>query len=151
MARIAFPLRRKGMITDYHVKIHVMIKHDCTSVSNILVSNHNKEHAFWTTPSKIVSGSSISVFTQGGFNVRSWIIMLNNLKRSFKKLCSRHLLTRRSLFLKVAGYLRREGLSHGEGEESHEAMMQEIFQEEDKNKDGYISHDEFQGLKHGEL
>ncbi|XP_015750449.1 PREDICTED: FK506-binding protein 2-like [Acropora digitifera] len=51
----------------------------------------------------------------------------------------------------VAGYLRREGLSHGEGEESHDAMMQEIFQEEDKNKDGYISHDEFQGLKHGEL
>ncbi|KAK2558691.1 Peptidyl-prolyl cis-trans isomerase FKBP14, partial [Acropora cervicornis] len=51
----------------------------------------------------------------------------------------------------VAGYLRREGLSHGEGDESHDAMMQEIFQEEDKNKDGYISHDEFQGIKHGEL
>ena len=29
--------------------------------------------------------------------------------------------------------------------------MQEIFHEEDKDKDGYISHDEFQGLKHGEL
>lgn len=51
----------------------------------------------------------------------------------------------------VAGYLRREGLSHGEGDESHDAVMQEIFHEEDKNKDGFISHDEFQGLKHGEL
>jgi len=51
----------------------------------------------------------------------------------------------------VAGYLRREGLSHGEGEESHDSLMQEIFHEEDKNKDGFISHDEFQGLKHGEL
>ena len=77
--------------------------------------------------------------------------MLNKLKCSFIKLCSRHLLRHRSLLSKVAGYLRREGLSHGEGDESHDAMMQEIFQEEDKNKDGYISHDEFQGIKHGEL
>lgn len=51
----------------------------------------------------------------------------------------------------VAGYLRREGMSHGEGDESHDNLMQEIFHEEDKNKDGYISHDEFQGIKHGEL
>ena len=77
--------------------------------------------------------------------------MLNKLKGSFEKLCSRHLLTHRSLLSKVAGYLRRGGLSHGEGDESHAAMMQEIFQEEDKNKDGYISHDEFQGLEHREL
>lgn len=42
-------------------------------------------------------------------------------------------------------------MSHGEGDESHDNLMQEIFHEEDKNKDGYISHDEFQGFKHGEL
>ena len=54
-------------------------------------------------------------------------------------------------YFQVAGYLRREGMSHGEGDESHDNLMQEIFHEEDKNKDGYISHDEFQGIKHGEL
>ena len=54
-------------------------------------------------------------------------------------------------YFQVAGYLRREGMSHGEGDESHDNLMQEIFHEEDKNKDGYISHDEFQGFKHGEL
>ncbi len=53
--------------------------------------------------------------------------------------------------LQVAGYLRREGMSKGEGDESHDNLMQEIFHEEDKNKDGFISHDEFQGIKHGEL
>ena len=55
------------------------------------------------------------------------------------------------LYSQVAGYLRREGMSNGEGDESHDNLMQEIFHEEDKNKDGYISHDEFQGIKHGEL
>lgn len=54
-------------------------------------------------------------------------------------------------YYQVAGYLRREGMSHGEGIESHDNLMQEIFHEEDKNKDGFISHDEFQGIKHGEL
>ena len=51
----------------------------------------------------------------------------------------------------VAGYLRREGMSNGEGDESHNMLLQEIFHEEDKNKDGFISHEEFQGIKHHEL
>ncbi|RMX54489.1 hypothetical protein pdam_00021667 [Pocillopora damicornis] len=63
------------------------------------------------------------------------------------------LTTRNSRYFcfQVAGYLRREGMSHGEGDESHNMLLQEIFHEEDKNKDGFISHEEFQGIKHHEL
>ena len=57
----------------------------------------------------------------------------------------------RYFWFQVAGYLRREGMSNGEGDESHNMLLQEIFHEEDKNKDGFISHEEFQGIKHHEL
>ena len=50
----------------------------------------------------------------------------------------------------MSGYLKREALARDDhSEEGHDAVLTEIFDEEDKNKDGYISHDEFQGIKHG--
>lgn len=45
-------------------------------------------------------------------------------------------------------YLSREGFPDGRGEESHKALLSEIFREEDKDNDGYITFNEFQGLKH---
>lgn len=33
----------------------------------------------------------------------------------------------------------------------HDKLVEEIFQHEDKDKNGYISHDEFSGPKHDEL
>lgn len=33
----------------------------------------------------------------------------------------------------------------------NDKLVEEIFQHEDKNKDGFISHDEFSGPKHDEL
>jgi len=33
----------------------------------------------------------------------------------------------------------------------HEKLVEEIFQHEDKDKNGFISHDEFSGPKHDEL
>lgn len=33
----------------------------------------------------------------------------------------------------------------------HDKLVEEIFQHEDKDKNGYISHEEFSGPKHDEL
>lgn len=33
----------------------------------------------------------------------------------------------------------------------HDKLVEEIFQHEDKDKNGFISHDEFSGPKHDEL
>lgn len=35
--------------------------------------------------------------------------------------------------------------------EKHDKLVEEIFQHEDKDKNGFISHDEFSGPKHDEL
>lgn len=35
--------------------------------------------------------------------------------------------------------------------ESHDKLVEEIFQHEDKDKNGFISHEEFSGPKHDEL
>ncbi|PSN57968.1 Peptidyl-prolyl cis-trans isomerase FKBP14 [Blattella germanica] len=35
--------------------------------------------------------------------------------------------------------------------EDHDKLVEEIFQHEDKDKNGFISHDEFSGPKHDEL
>lgn len=35
--------------------------------------------------------------------------------------------------------------------QEHDKLVEEIFQHEDKDKNGYISHDEFSGPKHDEL
>ena len=36
-------------------------------------------------------------------------------------------------------------------EDDQDKLVEEIFSHEDKDKDGYISHDEFSGPKHDEL
>ena len=36
-------------------------------------------------------------------------------------------------------------------EKQHEAMLQQVFEHEDKDKDGFISHEEFSGPKRDEL
>jgi len=51
----------------------------------------------------------------------------------------------------VAGYLRKEAIPDGDGDNSHQTVINEIFIEEDKDNDGYISLSEFQGFKHEEL
>lgn len=35
--------------------------------------------------------------------------------------------------------------------EDHDKLVEEIFQHEDKDKNGFISHEEFSGPKHDEL
>jgi len=35
--------------------------------------------------------------------------------------------------------------------EDHDKLVEEIFQHEDQDKNGFISHDEFSGPKHDEL
>jgi hypothetical protein len=35
--------------------------------------------------------------------------------------------------------------------DDHARLVEQIFESEDKNKDGVISHDEFSGQKHDEL
>ncbi|XP_066589704.1 peptidyl-prolyl cis-trans isomerase FKBP14 [Prorops nasuta] len=63
----------------------------------------------------------------------------------------------------VSGYLKKQMLeaeqsnAAGDNEEvkkmlaDHDKLVEEIFQHEDKDKNGYISHDEFSGPKHDEL
>lgn len=62
----------------------------------------------------------------------------------------------------VSDYLRKqvieaEQAGAGENEDvkkmlaDHDKLVEEIFQHEDKDKNGFISHDEFSGPKHDEL
>lgn len=62
----------------------------------------------------------------------------------------------------VSEYLRKQMIeaekgSGGDSEEvkkimaDHDKLVEEIFQHEDKDKNGFISHDEFSGPKHDEL
>nr|APA33859.1 seminal fluid protein [Nilaparvata lugens] len=61
----------------------------------------------------------------------------------------------------VSEYLKKQMVAAGEGTdaadevkqmlEDHDRLVEEIFQHEDKDKNGYISHDEFSGPKHDEL
>lgn len=59
----------------------------------------------------------------------------------------------------VSDYLKKQ-MSAVEGQETeevknmlseHDKLVEEIFQHEDKDKNGFISHDEFSGPKHDEL
>lgn len=60
----------------------------------------------------------------------------------------------------VSEYLKKQMVAAGEGEaadevkkmlEDHDKLVEEIFQHEDKDKNGFISHEEFSGPKHDEL
>lgn len=61
--------------------------------------------------------------------------------------------------LQVSEYLKKQ-MTAVEGQDSEELknmlkendkLVEEIFQHEDKDKNGFISHDEFSGPKHDEL
>jgi FK506-binding protein 14 len=62
--------------------------------------------------------------------------------------------------LQVSEYLKKQMVA-AEGEApseemknmlaDHDKLVEEIFQHEDKDKNGFISHDEFSGPKHDEL
>lgn len=55
----------------------------------------------------------------------------------------------------ISAYLIEQAKLHGQNpdpdSEEHKNIVQTIFDHEDKNKDGVISHDEFSGPKHDEL
>lgn len=61
----------------------------------------------------------------------------------------------------VSEYLKKQMVAAGEGGEAaeevkqmledHDKLVEEIFQHEDKDKNGFISHEEFSGPKHDEL
>lgn len=64
--------------------------------------------------------------------------------------------------VQVSEYLRKQMIEAeqsgaGDNEEmkkmlvDHDKLVEEIFQHEDKDKNGFISHDEFSGPKHDEL
>lgn len=64
-----------------------------------------------------------------------------------------------SIIFQVSSYLNKQ-MAAAEGQEAEELknmmsendkLVEEIFQHEDKDKNGYISHDEFSGPKHDEL
>lgn len=61
----------------------------------------------------------------------------------------------------VSEYLKKQMVAASEGGEAseevkqmieeHDKLVEEIFQHEDKDKNGFISHEEFSGPKHDEL
>ncbi|XP_031838821.1 peptidyl-prolyl cis-trans isomerase Fkb14 isoform X2 [Nomia melanderi] len=53
----------------------------------------------------------------------------------------------------MSEYLRKQVIEAEQGIEiaDHDKLVEEIFQHEDKDKNGFISHDEFSGPKHDEL
>ena len=56
--------------------------------------------------------------------------------------------------LQVSKFIRNQELTaemDPTTDEEHNTMVTDIFQQEDKNRDGFISHDEFSGPKHDEL
>ncbi|PBC26833.1 FK506-binding protein 2 isoform X1 [Apis cerana] len=82
----------------------------------------------------------------------------------FKEIDSDHdnQLSREEVRAMVSEYLRKQMIeaekgSGGDSEEvkkimaDHDKLVEEIFQHEDKDKNGFISHDEFSGPKHDEL
>ncbi|XP_011298725.1 FK506-binding protein 2 isoform X1 [Fopius arisanus] len=69
-------------------------------------------------------------------------------------------LSREEVRIMVSDYLRKqmvEAEQAGDSEDiktmvaDHDKLVEEIFQHEDKDKNGFISHDEFSGPKHDEL
>lgn len=64
-----------------------------------------------------------------------------------------------SFSFQVSEYLKKQMVAADGGEtdevknmlQEHDKLVEEIFQHEDKDKNGYISHDEFSGPKHDEL
>lgn len=69
-------------------------------------------------------------------------------------------LTTLRFFLQVSEYLKKQMIA-ADGEmkseeiqnmlKDHDKLVEEIFQHEDKDKNGFISHEEFSGPKHDEL
>ena len=51
----------------------------------------------------------------------------------------------------VKEYLKEQQVFTNGDESNHEAILSEIFEREDKDKDGVISFEEFSGPKHDEL
>jgi len=51
----------------------------------------------------------------------------------------------------VKGFLENTGIHELDGEAGLRQMLRDIFQEEDRDKNGYIAHHEFSGRKHVEL
>lgn len=55
----------------------------------------------------------------------------------------------------VSDFLKEQAKKAGQGaqvsDDQHKTIVQQIFEHEDKDKDGFISHDEFSGPKHDEL
>ena len=83
-------------------------------------------------------------------------------KNSVDTLNSRYVLVsgHLQLTLKLIFHLQVEAMQQAGGEQAAQAeemlkdqdkLVEEIFSHEDKDKDGYISHDEFSGPKHDEL
>lgn len=66
------------------------------------------------------------------------------------------------LNIQVSSYLKKQMTESQESQaeqneevkkilEDHDKLVEEIFQHEDKDKNGFISHEEFSGPKHDEL
>lgn len=81
-------------------------------------------------------------------NVHYGVIEFNTLLKIF------------CLVVQVSEYLKKQMTPSDGGEmsedvkqmlESHDKLVEEIFQHEDKDKNGFISHEEFSGPKHDEL
>ncbi|XP_031838820.1 peptidyl-prolyl cis-trans isomerase Fkb14 isoform X1 [Nomia melanderi] len=62
-------------------------------------------------------------------------------------------LSREEVRAMMSEYLRKQVIEAEQGIEiaDHDKLVEEIFQHEDKDKNGFISHDEFSGPKHDEL
>ena len=58
-------------------------------------------------------------------------------------------------FFQVSSFLKEQakkaGPDAGITDDQHSTIVNQIFEHEDKDKDGFISHEEFSGPKHDEL
>lgn len=84
------------------------------------------------------------------------MIFKSKIYTTFKTILTTHLIST----TQVSEYLKKQMVAADGGQESediknmiaeHDKLVEEIFQHEDKDKNGFISHDEFSGPKHDEL
>ena len=74
------------------------------------------------------------------------IILIHSNEPNFTRICFR---------LQVSAYLIQQAVMHGQKTDKdsseHQEIIKSIFDHEDRDKDGAISHTEFSGPKHDEL
>ena len=108
--------------------------------------------------SSVAHGEKSDVVSDITINKLFFVLSLKTFLKSYYICVTvEHWLNCIFLLFQVITFLQEQmkGEEPGEGPggnvESNEKMASEIFEHEDKDKDGFISHEEFSGPKHDEL